>query len=170
MPTYSFHPMTEEYASMICSWKYDHPYSIYSMDGSEECISELMNEEYFYALDDRGELTGYLCCGNAARVPGGYAINLYNNNKYLDIGLGLKPDFTGKGNGLEFLTQGIGFLKKSYKVQHFQLVVAAFNERAMKVYERAGFIKGPCFMSKVGDQEIEFVAMNYSTAEGTSTE
>jgi ribosomal-protein-alanine N-acetyltransferase len=162
MNTYNFQPMTEEYASTICNWKYHGPYSIYSMDGSYECICELMNSEYFYVMDNENSLVGYICSGNSARVPGGYQIGIYDNSKHLDIGLGLKPDFTGKGIGQQFLSQGINFLKEQFKVQSFQLVVAMFNERAIKVYERTGFIKGLSFKSKVDDQEIDFIVMRNS--------
>jgi ribosomal-protein-alanine N-acetyltransferase len=162
MYTYNIQPMTEEYASAICNWKYDGLYSIYSMDGSYECICELMNGDYFYVMDNTNSLVGYICSGNSARVQGGYQSGLYNNSKHLDIGLGLSPDYTGKGIGQQFLFQGIHFLKEQLKVQNFQLVVAIFNERAIKVYERSGFIKGLRFKSKVDDQEIDFIVMKFS--------
>lgn len=165
MFTYYFHPMTKEFAFRISAWKYQDQYSIYSMDDSYECIDELMNEEYFCALDNQDRLIGYICTGNSARVPGGYQIGIYNNDKQIDIGLGLNPDFTGKGRGVEFLSQAIHFLESHFQVQNFQLVVASFNERAIKVYERAGFIKGVCFTSMVDKEEVEFLSMNYSMKE-----
>jgi [ribosomal protein S18]-alanine N-acetyltransferase len=162
MNTYNFKPMTEDNASAICNWKYDGLYSIYSMDGSNECICELMNGDYFFVMDNTNGLVGYICSGNSARVPGGYQNGIYDNSRHLDIGLGIRPDFTGKGIGQQFLSQGINFLKEQLKVQNFQLVVAMFNERAIKVYERAGFIKGLRFKSKVDDQEIDFIVMKNS--------
>jgi [ribosomal protein S18]-alanine N-acetyltransferase len=162
MSTYNFQPMTEEYAATICNWKYHGSYSIYSMDGSYECNSELMNGDYFCVMDNLNSLVGHICSGNSARVPGGYQSGIYSNSKYLDIGLGLSPDYTGMGIGQQFLFQGFTFLKEQFKVQNFQLVVAIFNERAIKVYERVGFIKGHSFMSKVDDQEIDFIVMKYS--------
>lgn len=162
MTTYYFHPMSEEYASLIAHWKYKKPYSMYSMDGSYDCISELMNGDYYYVLDNLNTLVGFICNGNSARIPGGYEIGIYNDSKYLDIGLGMRPEITGKGRGLEFLTHCINFLKEQFKAQNFQLVVAIFNERAIKVYERTGFIKGIIFKSKVEDLDVEFVVMNYS--------
>jgi ribosomal-protein-alanine N-acetyltransferase len=154
--------MTEEYASLISHWNYKAPYSMYSMDGSNDCISELMSGDYFYVLDNLNTLVGFFCNGNSARVPGGYEIGIYKNGCYLDIGLGLRPDLTGKGRGLEFLSVCINFLKERFKAHNFQLVVAIFNERAIKVYERAGFIKGIIFKSEVEDQDVEFIVMNYS--------
>jgi RimJ/RimL family protein N-acetyltransferase len=154
--------MTREYASLIAEWTYDEPYSIYSMDGSKESISELMNGEYFHVLNTEHILIGFICIGNSARVPGGYEIGIYNNSNYVDVGLGIKPEFTNKGIGFDYLISSIQFIKERFNIWDFQLVVAAFNERAIKVYERAGFVKGVTFKSRVEEQEIDFIVMNYS--------
>lgn len=162
MSSYQFFKMTEQYAALIAGWTYEEPYSLYSMEGGLDDISEFMNGDYFYALDDAYELVGYICTGNSARVPGGYPIGIYNDEQYLDFGLGLKPELTGKGNGEKFLISGLQFIKEEYDKSDIQLVVAAFNERAIKVYERVGFIKGQPFKSKVSGQEIDFLVMHYS--------
>ncbi|WP_028596431.1 GNAT family N-acetyltransferase [Paenibacillus assamensis] len=159
MTAYHFYPMTEEYASIICTWKYSAPYSIYSMDDSNECICELMNDEYFYALDSDNQLVGFICMGKSARVPGGYPTGIYEYDDRLDIGLGLRPDFTGGGRGQLFLLQGIDYLKQHHHAQNLQLVVATFNERAITVYERAGFVRGMSFMSRIGNKQVEFLSM-----------
>lgn len=159
MTTYHYLPMNEQYASAICKWMYPAPYNLYDMGDSSESINDLLNGDYFYALDSQDMLVGYICSGNSARVPGGYQIGIYDNNKYLDFGVGLRPDYTGKGNGLEFLSQGIEYLMKESNVHNIQLVVAAFNDRAIKVYERVGFVQGCSFKSKVDDEEIDFIVM-----------
>ncbi|RCX21429.1 acetyltransferase (GNAT) family protein [Fontibacillus phaseoli] len=156
----TFEPMTRDRAAVLSRWTYEGIYSIYSMEDSDECISELMNGEYFLGIDPRrNEVIGYICSGNSARVPGGYPAGIYEHHDCLDIGLGLRPDLTGKGIGQSFLIEAMGFLSVRYAITSFQLVVAAFNERAIKVYERTGFRKGECFPSKVEDREIEFLAM-----------
>nr|WP_225445752.1 GNAT family protein [Paenibacillus arenosi] len=129
------------------------------MDDSNECICELMNDEYFYALDSDNQLVGFICMGNSARVPGGYPTGIYEHDDRLDIGLGLRPDFTGEGKGQQFLLQGIDYLKQHHYAQNLQLVVAAFNERAITVYERAGFVRGMSFMSRIGNKQVEFLSM-----------
>ncbi|KIL35109.1 GCN5 family acetyltransferase [Cohnella kolymensis] len=162
MSTYLFLPMTEEYAALISHWKYDEPYSVYSMDGSKECITELLNCEYYYALHEQNGLFGYVCKGESARVPGGYGAGIYNDSIYVDIGLGLRPDITGQGKGLEFLILCMHFLREQFNIHHFRLVVASFNERAIKVYERAGFVKGITFQSNVDGQDMDFTVMRYT--------
>jgi ribosomal-protein-alanine N-acetyltransferase len=161
MVAYHFKPMTEQYASIISLWTYNEPYSIYSMDGSIDCINDLMNGDYFYVLDDSNNLIGFICSGNSARVSGGYEFGIYNNDS-LDIGLGLHPDATGKGRGLDFFLQSIGFLVDQFQVKNLQLVVASFNDRAIKVYERAGFTREFYIKSKIEEQVIDFLVMKLS--------
>lgn len=162
MSSLYYFPMTEEYASIIAKWTYDEPYSLYSMDGDENTIAEFMDGDYFYALDNDNVLIGYICTGNSARVPGGYNIGIYDQDTYLDLGLGLQPEFTGKGLGIGFVTSSLDFIRERYQATDIQLVVAAFNERAIKVYERAGFAKGPLFQSKIGEQDVDFMVMRRS--------
>ena len=57
----------------------------------------------------------------------------------LDYGLGLRPDLTGCGSGLEFFFAGLAFARDLYRPSRVFLHVAAFNQRACRVYERAGF-------------------------------
>ena len=53
--------------------------------------------------------------------------------------LGLRPDLTSRGLGLEFVRAGIQLIRERFGPSRIVLDVAGFNERAAKVYERAGF-------------------------------
>ena len=57
----------------------------------------------------------------------------------LDYGLGLRPDLTGQGLGVEFFVAGLDLARERYRPRRIFLHVAEFNERARRVYERAGF-------------------------------
>jgi RimJ/RimL family protein N-acetyltransferase len=110
----------ETFAEMA-TWRYERPYDFYDGD-----VDPVLNPERFYeALDEDGSLVG----------------NYYFEQKgdALEIGLGLRPDLTGRGLGLEFLLAGIEFGRRRFGLSRVILNVAAFNERAIKVYERAGF-------------------------------
>lgn len=122
----------------------------------------LLVEYDYYALDEQDGIFGYVCKGESARVPGGFGAGIYNDSIYVDIGLGLRPDITGQGKGLEFFTRCIHFLREQFEIHHFRLVVTCFNERAIKVYERAGFVKGITFQSKVDGQDMDFIVMRYT--------
>ncbi|SFS41142.1 GNAT family protein [Paenibacillus sp. 453mf] len=159
MQSFRYYLMTEEYAASIAGWTYEESYSFYNMDGTEETISELMNGEYYYVLNSDNELFGFICTGESARVSGGYEVGIYNDDKCVDLGLGLTPSRTGMGNGANFVVSSIKFITEEYQISNIQLVVAAFNERAIKVYERVGFAESQWFKSRVGDEEVDFVAM-----------
>jgi RimJ/RimL family protein N-acetyltransferase len=113
--------MTEESRVAMQAWRYSPPYEFY--DGDAEPL--LNPERYFEARDEDGQLIGFYYF--EPKPPG------------LDYGLGLRPDLTGHGLGLEFFLAGLSFARERYRPSHVFLHVAAFNERARKVYERAGF-------------------------------
>jgi [ribosomal protein S18]-alanine N-acetyltransferase len=113
--------MSEESHVAMRSWRYPPPYDFY--DGDIDPPSN--PERFFVALDrDRG-LVGFY----------------YFEQKPpdLDYGLGLRPDLVGQGLGLDFFNAGLAFAHERYEPRRVYLHVAEFNERARRVYERAGF-------------------------------
>ena len=105
------------------SWRYPPPYDFY--DGDVD--PPLNPERFFGAFDENGGLVGFY----------------YFEEKPpdLDYGLGLRPDLVGRRLGLEFFRAGLDFARERYRPRRIYLHVAEFNERARKVYERAGFVE-----------------------------
>ncbi|MCK4241837.1 MAG: hypothetical protein KAX30_09465, partial [Candidatus Atribacteria bacterium] len=99
---YIVRKMTKRQAEDISTWKYDEPYSIYDMDGSKEILDELLDGSYYAVTNEKDELTGYFCFGDAAQVPGGKQCGAYLEDDAIDIGLGMRSDLIGKGMGLNF--------------------------------------------------------------------
>ncbi|KFM99824.1 N-acetyltransferase [Bacillus clarus] len=151
------HKLTEEEAKEINTWKYEEPYSLYSFSGSGEAIEELLDGTYYGYCNERGELIGYFCFGENAQVPGGREANLYVGEDVVDIGLGMKPELTGKGMGKSFFQAGIAFTAKEFNSKMFRLSVATFNKRAIALYKNIGFQVGPIFISR----GREFMLMEY---------
>ena len=122
--------MGESDAHAIAAWHYDPPYSFYDWTADESDLAELLSAEaragaYFSAFGEDGALVGFF----GFRPTGDTVV----------VGLGLRPDLTGHGRGLGFLESGMAFARERFAPRRFSLSVAAFNERAIRVYERAGF-------------------------------
>lgn len=129
-------PMSQEYACRIAEWNYEGIYSFYNHHSSN--IEEFMDGTHFAGVDETGGLIGYFCFGSDARIPT-LEEQVYQDG-FLDIGMGLRPDLCGKGLGLPFMEAGLAYAGGRYRTASFRLSVAAFNERAVKVYRRAGFV------------------------------
>jgi ribosomal-protein-alanine N-acetyltransferase len=115
-------PATEKTHRELASWRYPQPYDFYDGD-----VDPVLNpERYFGAFDEEGELVGFYYF--EPKPPD------------LDYGLGLRPDLAGRGLGLDFFLAGLEFARGRYEPRRIYLHVAEFNERARKVYERAGFV------------------------------
>ena len=109
--------------SARCStaWRYDPPYEFYN--GEDDPV---LNPERFFAVRDGDEIVGFYYF-DAARQTRSRSASAF--------GLTL----TGKGLGLEFFLEGVAFAHDRFPGRRVTLNVAAFNERAITVYERAGF-------------------------------
>ena len=146
-------------AKEIACWVYEEPYSIYSFDGNDHAIDELMDGTYYYALNDCNALIGYICLGRSACVPAGFAAGVYQRNDVIDFGLGMRPDLCGKGQGISFLKAGLDYTKNLIDNNKLRLTVASFNKRAISVYEKMGFLKQDSFKKQSVVNNIEFQTM-----------
>jgi [ribosomal protein S18]-alanine N-acetyltransferase len=123
-------PMSQHEAVVIAAWQYQPPYSFYDWTADADDLAELLGKEtregkYFSAFGADEELVGWFAFSREGDC--------------VEFGLGLRPDLTGRGFGLAYLEAGLAFAEQRFKPSRFRLSVAAFNERAIRVYERAGF-------------------------------
>ncbi len=147
---YLFHQMDDTDVSKISSWRYDPPYDFYNWDADPEDLAELQGSRqrrdvYFSVRDKKGQFVGFF--------------QFEQKDEVVDVGLGLRPDLTGRGLGLEFLLSGLEFAKERFKPVRFTLSVATFNVRAIGVYEQAGFRRGEVYMHETNGGEHEFLHM-----------
>ena len=145
---YTFRQMNEGQARQVAAWRYEPPYDFYDVASAPE-----HTQNYYAALSGDGGLAGFFCFETEARVPGGN----YPDDGALDVGLGLRPDLTGKGLGLGFVVAGLEFARHHFAPSDFRLTVATFNELAVKVYERAGFRRTENFTGDKGDSFLTMV-------------
>lgn len=156
---FKINEMSENHAKEISTWTYNEPYSIYDGDGSEEFIKELIDGSYYSVIDKNDDLVGYYCFGVSAQVPAGKQYQVYDDVSFIDIGLGMRPDLCGEGNGYGFFNNGLKFAESKFSSKKFRLTVAAFNHRAIKLYEKIGFIKKVTFVRELSDRNITFLVM-----------
>ena len=115
-------------AKDICNWKYEEEYSIYNeptwkemlATGKKITLEEVRNKEYVKVVDENNNYIGY---GRIRTVIDDYL-----------VGFGMKPEYTGKGLGKEFVETVI-------KDLHGRLVleVRESNKRAINCYKSVGF-------------------------------
>ncbi|QPC47822.1 GNAT family N-acetyltransferase [Mangrovibacillus cuniculi] len=144
--------MKEDYANEIMQWRYPAPYDFYHLPNTDDVFAALMNDMYYVVIDDREEMVGFFCTGNEAQVPSGNTVGAYAED-CIDIGLGMKPSLTGNGLGKSFF----GFILDQVQMEEmpFRVTVATFNQRAICLYGKFGFVQQHTFLSPVG----QFVTM-----------
>lgn len=137
-------PMNEERATDILGWKYEQPYDFYNNELTDEALQEMLDGSYYALVDNQNTLIGFFCIGANAQVPIGHKFGVYKE-VLVDMGVGMDPNLVGKGNGFEFCTHVIQFIRTQHKSTPIRLTVATFNQRAIRLYEKLGFISENSF-------------------------
>jgi ribosomal-protein-alanine N-acetyltransferase len=148
---FGFRPMTQGDAEQIADWHYPEPFSFYDARSDPDDLAELLDAtargDDCVAVDDNDRsLIGFF----HYKRPHGAT---------LEIGLGLRPDMTGRGLGRSFVEAGLEYARRRFAPVEFRLSVATFNRRAITVYERVGFAATRVFTHRTNGGEWEFVEM-----------
>ncbi len=146
--------MTEKYAVDALCWKYEKPYDFYNNVLSGSAIMELLTYRYFAVVNEKNQLVGYFCIGKSAQIPSGDQQGIYSED-CIDVGIAMKPELTGKGNGYLFFSHILKYIMKLEKEKDIRLTVATFNQRAIHLYEKLGFVK----LRKFKSDHIEYLLM-----------
>jgi [ribosomal protein S18]-alanine N-acetyltransferase len=153
--------MTEKYAIEVLCWKYEKPYDFYNNVLSSSAIIELLTNRYFVVLNDKSQLIGYFCMGKPAQVPKGEEQGLYKE-ECVDLGIGMRPELTGKGYGSLFFSTILKFVQTNDGEQDIRLTVTSFNHRAIHLYEKFGFVVERKFTTN----KVEFLIMRNKRNKG----
>ncbi|PXY82799.1 GNAT family N-acetyltransferase [Bifidobacterium asteroides] len=145
--------LTQANADLIArKWHYSDTYSFYDMENDPEDFEEIITpklrgDKYYQVLNDKDELVGYFCLERLSEQK-------------VEVGLGLRPDLTGRGLGLNFVTEIEAFIQNNSNYRIIVLSVASFNKRAIKVYQRAGFKIEDSKLQKSNDGVYEFINLS----------
>jgi ribosomal protein S18 acetylase RimI-like enzyme len=155
MTDYTIEKFTEEYAREICTWKYENEYAVYNF--SDYHIVEKNKGDL--AIREKREAEFVAIVQNNELVAFG---NITANDGKSIIGVGLKPNFCGKGHGKDIMKMLIGECKKRYPQNKVALEVRTFNKRALKCYLDVGFEIKDKYVRAIFDDKGEFYYMEYS--------
>ena len=142
---FSIRAFSETDADAVASWRYEPPYDVYDVraDGSldEEMRDPVRWGTSWFAVDDAatGELAGFL------ELVASESDSATGTQIEVEVGLGLRPDLTGRGLGVSFVDAALEFSCERWSPRMFALDVFPWNERAIRTYERAGFDRGEVY-------------------------
>jgi RimJ/RimL family protein N-acetyltransferase len=119
----------ETYSSEVESWHYEPPYDFYDLASDPEDLASNRDptryEHSRAVLGEDGHLDAFWYFDWHGDVT--------------EIGIGLRPDLTGRGLGEAFLDAQLEYASSRWQPATFRLYVTSWNERAIRLYERLGF-------------------------------
>ncbi len=167
-----FRPITAADVAHLFTWHYPPPYDLYN-PGAGGSLTGLqaafLQPDYRYhavfpaGAPDGGELIAYRCFGVDARVPGGH----YDDDR-LDMGGGMRPDLTGRGWGPLLMRAAMRFAHDSFGATRFRATVAAFNERALKACQKAGYRMAASFDHPAAGRRFIILVADWEPAPGSA--
>jgi [ribosomal protein S18]-alanine N-acetyltransferase len=121
---------TETYAEEVAHWRYEPPYDFYDLasdPGDAAAMRDPADAEHYRAVleEDGEQLDAFWWFDWDGDV--------------VEVGIGLRPDVTGHGRGESFLRAQLDYAASRWQPATFRLFVTAWNERAIKLYERLDF-------------------------------
>jgi ribosomal-protein-alanine N-acetyltransferase len=130
---YTFRPLYWQDVLAVSRWRYPPPYESYNLSLVPLATTWLLQQVlriagvtvYYAVADDGDDLVGIF--------------SYFAHGSTVEVGLAMRPDLTGRGDGLAFMQAGLAFAGREFAPTRFRLTVAASNHRAITVYERAGF-------------------------------
>lgn len=136
VPALVLEHMTEEDGRAICEWRYPEPYELFRWPpwatmqehGREFADHEIRREQYMAVrnADNNRELVGY--------------VQWFPMDRTLRIGMGLRPDCCDRGWGATLAALVVQEGMRREPEAEIDLEVEQWNKRAIRVYEKAGFI------------------------------
>jgi RimJ/RimL family protein N-acetyltransferase len=124
-------PWSEVHAREVETWTYEPPYDFYDSASDPDDAAEMRDpakSHHFRALvGDDGELEAF------------WWLDAREDEGAVEVGLGLRPDLTGRGLGEAFIRAELDYVRAEWRPATFRLFVTVWNERAIRLYERLGF-------------------------------
>lgn len=147
---HDIHPMNQEEARAYLNWQYPAPYTFYNIPAADQ--AEELQAIFADNQDD------YFAVSDGERMIGMYEYSF--SDGMMEFGLGLRPELTGHGRGLQFAQAGLDFGRKHYAYRGpITLLVADFNQRARHLYQQLGFFEVGQEQANAYGTPVTFVRM-----------
>jgi ribosomal-protein-alanine N-acetyltransferase len=133
-------PFTAADADEVATWRYPAPYDVYDWAEEPPSDAELAETseplQRWLAVDDAeaGALVGFC--------------ELHLEAGEAELGLGMRPDLTGRGLGPSFVSAILEEVRDRWSPERFAFDVLPWNERAIRAYERVGFVRGDVYVRR----------------------
>jgi len=119
----------DRYGDEVATWHYEPPYDFYDLASDPHDAAEMRDRAR------AGHFRAVL--GDEERLDAFWYFDWPDGA--VEVGIGLRPDLTGRGLGESFLRAQLDYASGEWRPTTFRLFVAAWNERAIRLYERLGF-------------------------------
>ena len=119
----------DRYGDEVATWHYEPPYDFYDLASDPHDAAEMRHRAR------AGHFRAVL--GDEERLDAFWYFDWPDDA--VEVGIGLRPDLTGRGLGESFLRAQLDYASGEWRPTTFRLFVAAWNERAIRLYERLGF-------------------------------
>jgi ribosomal-protein-alanine N-acetyltransferase len=123
--------MSQSEAGEVAAWRYPGIYAFYDFRSDPEDEGELLDPGHREGVYFSAQIRDLGLIGFTELKP------LHDGE--LEIGLGLRPQCTGRGLGGEYVSRVCDWAVERTSPHLLVLHVAAFNQRAICVYTRVGF-------------------------------
>jgi RimJ/RimL family protein N-acetyltransferase len=123
--------MTAADAELVARWRYDGDWAVYDVPSAATILDLL---PVYFVVEDGTDVIGFLCIGAAARVAG-----MTEEKDTVDLGVGMRPDLTGRGDGTEFGTVVLRFVEERFPGTAVRAAVQSWNTRSLSLTRSLGF-------------------------------
>ncbi|MFC4778923.1 GNAT family N-acetyltransferase [Paenibacillus sp. GCM10023252] len=148
-------PLTSKLACELCDWHYEPPYDLYEWSSWEDMVESgiefgdpvLRKQQYAAVLNELEELVGFA--------------QFFPMLGVTRLGLGIRPDLCGQGMGSALVRLLAEEAIRRAPGDEIDLEVLSWNVRAIRAYEKAGFLITDTYSRRTPQGPSEFHCMIY---------
>lgn len=142
--------MTEQDARDVCSWRYPAPFDVYNTENTAESRASFLDGLHYAVSDaENGPILAFFALGPAAALPLSELQNIYADESYTDLALGLRPDLRGRGYGSAVFDLVMETAAELFPEDGWRVTVACDNEPALRIYRARGFTEICSFCTEI---------------------